>query len=57
MRHVLGANVGFFDVTPLGRILNRFSSDMSTVDEELSQSIGQVGVLASFPNVILEFRC
>lgn len=42
VKHVLGATVAFFDITPLGRILNRFSSDMATVDEELSQSISQV---------------
>ena len=39
---VFGAAVAFFDVTPQGRILNRFSSDMVIVDEELSQSISQL---------------
>jgi ATP-binding cassette subfamily C (CFTR/MRP) protein 1 len=38
----LGAPVAFFDVTPLGRILNRFSSDMQVVDEDLSQNISQL---------------
>jgi ABC-type multidrug transport system fused ATPase/permease subunit len=38
----LGAPVAFFDVTPIGRILNRFSSDMVVVDEELSQTISQL---------------
>ena len=37
-----GAAVAFFDVTPQGRLLNRFSSDMVTIDEELSQSISQL---------------
>jgi ABC-type multidrug transport system fused ATPase/permease subunit len=39
---VLGAPIAFFDVTPLGRILNRFSSDMVVVDEDLSQTISQL---------------
>ena len=42
LQSVLGASVAFFDVTPQGRILNRFSSDMVIVDEELSQSISQL---------------
>uniref|UniRef100_A0A096MFK9 ATP-binding cassette sub-family C member 10 n=1 Tax=Poecilia formosa TaxID=48698 RepID=A0A096MFK9_POEFO len=32
---VLQATVTFFDVTPLGRILNRFSSDLYSVDDSL----------------------
>lgn len=39
---VFGAAVAFFDVTPQGRLLNRFSSDMLVIDEELSQSISQL---------------
>lgn len=42
IQSVFGAPVAFFDVTPQGRILNRFSSDMVIVDEELSQSISQL---------------
>ena len=42
LRVVLSAPVRFYDTTPLGRVLNRFSSDMQVVDEELSQTIGQI---------------
>ena len=39
---VLIAPISFFDMTPIGRILNRFSSDMIAVDEDLTQSISQL---------------
>ncbi|KAL0266611.1 UNVERIFIED_CONTAM: hypothetical protein PYX00_009106 [Menopon gallinae] len=32
---VVSSKITFFDITPLGRILNRFSSDTYTVDESL----------------------
>jgi ABC-type multidrug transport system fused ATPase/permease subunit len=41
-QRVLNAPIAFFDVTPLGRVLNRFSSDMVVVDEDLSATISQV---------------
>ena len=42
LKSVMGSPIAFFDVTPLGRILNRFSTDITTVDEELSQTISQL---------------
>ena len=36
---VLAAPMAFFDVTPVGRIVNRFSKDMYTVDEQLVSTL------------------
>ncbi|KAH8409549.1 hypothetical protein KR222_008401, partial [Zaprionus bogoriensis] len=53
LRHVMFAKFNFFDVTSVGRILNRFSSDTNTVDDSLpfilnillAQLVGLVGAL------------
>ena len=42
LRTILSTSVAFFDTTPLGRILNRFSSDMQVIDENLSQTFNQL---------------
>ena len=39
---VMACPVAFFDSTPIGRVLNRFSSDLQTIDEELSSNISQL---------------
>ena len=48
----------FFDVTPIGRILNRWTSDMNTVGGSLQNSFraalsGVLNFLASFASVAL----
>ncbi|KAJ3075135.1 hypothetical protein HDU98_009089 [Podochytrium sp. JEL0797] len=39
MNAMLGAPLRFFEVTPIGRILNRFSKDMSVVDQNVMMAL------------------
>lgn len=38
-KSVFGAPVSWFDATPLGRIFNRFSSDIITLDKDLMNDV------------------
>ncbi|XP_029448686.1 multidrug resistance-associated protein 7-like isoform X2 [Rhinatrema bivittatum] len=42
LSRVLMATVLFFDTTPIGRIINRFSSDMEVADESLPYNLNMV---------------
>jgi ABC-type multidrug transport system fused ATPase/permease subunit len=41
LKSVLGARVRFFDSTPVGRILNRFSKDLDTIERQLPWAFEQ----------------
>ncbi|KAF9428768.1 hypothetical protein BGZ94_001135, partial [Podila epigama] len=50
LHKVIRAKVRFYDITPIGRIVNRFSSDISTVDEEVSMGIN--GLFSAFITIV-----
>jgi ABC-type multidrug transport system fused ATPase/permease subunit len=53
LRRVLAAPVAFFDTTPLGRLLNRFSADITQIDERLGYTIGWcIGLAAALLGIV-----
>eukprot|EP01105_Mastigella_eilhardi_P018112 TRINITY_DN4187_c0_g1_i3.p1 TRINITY_DN4187_c0_g1~~TRINITY_DN4187_c0_g1_i3.p1 ORF type:complete len:653 (-),score=121.11 TRINITY_DN4187_c0_g1_i3:57-2015(-) len=42
LESVLRSPLGFFDATPVGRLLNRFTKDVNSVDVQLPQSIAHL---------------
>ena len=38
---IVKTKMSFFETTPHGRVINRFSNDMTTIDEQLANSLGE----------------
>ncbi|KAG0278107.1 hypothetical protein BGZ95_004702 [Linnemannia exigua] len=54
LKSITRAKVRFFDTTPMGRIINRFSSDISTIDDEVSNGIqGLFGCVTTLTGIIV----
>lgn len=54
MEHVMRAKFRFFDSTPLGQIINRFSKDIEAIDQEVTPSaIGLIYCILSVVTTII----
>jgi len=54
---ILNSSVRFFDVNPIGRILNRFSKDLSFVDDLLPLTFMDFTYLGTYVLVVLTVAC
>mmetsp|Transcript_1805 Transcript_1805/g.6775 ORF Transcript_1805/g.6775 Transcript_1805/m.6775 type:complete len:1016 (-) Transcript_1805:163-3210(-) len=53
LKSVLSAPMSFFDVTPIGRILSRFSRDVAAADQQVPQAF--LMMLGSFLNLVAAY--
>eukprot|EP00600_Ochromonadales_sp_CCMP1393_P017669 CAMPEP_0175031920 /NCGR_PEP_ID=MMETSP0005-20121125/21113_1 /TAXON_ID=420556 /ORGANISM="Ochromonas sp., Strain CCMP1393" /LENGTH=1650 /DNA_ID=CAMNT_0016292283 /DNA_START=12 /DNA_END=4964 /DNA_ORIENTATION=+ len=54
LNSVLFSPMAFFDTTPLGRVINRFSKDIYTIDEQIPQTVRMyLGTMAKVISTIL----
>ena len=54
LKAVTRARLQFFDTTPLGQLMNRFSKDIEAVDQDVSPvAVGVLGCLASLISIVV----